>query len=131
VGIWILAAIIIGIIIGNIMPWNIPPAYAKYVSVSFLAALDSVLGAIRAGMEGKFNFSIFSTGFIANALLAALLTIVGDRLGVDLYMAAIVVFGGRIFQNFAFIRRDLLQGKKLNNFSETKEKDQIQSVINK
>ncbi len=109
---WLLLAIAVGIIIGVLLPIKIPLAYAKYVSVSFLAGLDSVLGAIRAGMEDKFDFTIFSTGFVANALLAALLTLVGDRMGVDLYLAAVVVFGGRIFQNFAFIRRDLLKIKK-------------------
>lgn len=122
---WILAAIIIGIAIGLILPMSIPLAYAKYVSVSFLAGLDSVLGAVRAGMEGKFNFTIFSTGFIANTLLAALLTFIGDRLGVDLYLAAIVVFGGRIFQNFACIRRDLLAGKKLGENPQTSESDAV------
>jgi len=104
----IFIAIVIGIIVGIFLPFNIPLTYAKYVSVSFLAGLDSVLGAFRAGRKGKFNFTIFATGFITNALLAALLTLMGDRLGVDLYIAAIVVFGGRIFNNLAFIRRDLL-----------------------
>lgn len=105
---WILIAVFIGITIGILLPFNIPVIYAKYVSVSFLAGLDSVLGAIRGHTEGKFDFTIFSTGFVTNALLAALLTFVGDRLGVDLYMAAIVTFGVRIFQNLAIIRRDLL-----------------------
>lgn len=109
---WILLAILIGIVVGILLPFNIPLTYAKYVSVSFLAGMDSVLGAIRAGMEGKFNFTVFSTGFITNALLAALLTFVGDRLGVDLYLAAIVTFGVRIFQNFAIIRRDIIVGKE-------------------
>ncbi|MCD4785768.1 MAG: small basic family protein [Candidatus Eremiobacteraeota bacterium] len=108
---WIIMAIFIGIIIGIILPYDIPLVYAKYVSVSFLAGMDSVLGGVRANMEGKFNFTVFSTGFVANALLAALLTFVGDRLGVDLYLAAIVTFGVRIFQNFAIIRRDLIQGR--------------------
>lgn len=120
---WIILAIVIGIIIGIILPYNIPLAYAKYVSVSFLAGMDSVLGGIRANMEGKFNFTVFSTGFIANALLAAMLTFVGDRLGVDLYLAAIVTFGVRIFQNFAIIRRDLIQGGK--NKNEDKKNDEM------
>lgn len=106
--IYILAAIIVGAIVGIFLPINIPTAYAKYISVSFLAGLDSVLGAFRAGRKGNFNFVIFSSGFVINALLAALLTMMGDRIGVDLYIAAIVVFGGRIFDNLAFIRRDLL-----------------------
>lgn len=111
---WILLALLIGLVVGVLLPFNIPLSYAKYVSVSFLAGLDSVLGATRAGMEGKFNFAIFSTGFISNTLLAAMLTFVGDRLGVDLYLAAIVTFGVRIFQNLAFIRRDLLVGRQSN-----------------
>ena len=105
----ILLAVFAGVIIGTLLPVSIPFAYAKYVSISFLAGLDSVLGAIRGGIEGKFNLAVFSTGFIANTLLAALLTIVGDRLGVDLYLAAVVTFGVRIFQNFAFIRRDIIE----------------------
>jgi small basic protein len=115
-GLFIIIAIIMGIVIGTRLPIVIPLAYAKYISVSFLAALDSVLGAIRSGMEGKYKFTVFSTGFITNALLAALLTLVGDRLGVDLYIAAVVVFGGRIFQNLAIIRRDILEGKKVEHF---------------
>ncbi len=104
----IVIAIAIGIGLGFFLPVSIPLAYAKYVSVSLLAGLDSVLGAFRAGRKNKFDFVIFSTGFVTNALLAAFLTLLGDRLGVDLYIAAIVVFGGRIFNNLAFIRRDIL-----------------------
>jgi small basic protein len=123
-GILIIIAIALGILIGTRLPVVIPLAYAKYISVSFLAALDSVLGAIYAGMEGKYKFIVFSTGFITNALLAALLTMVGDRLGVDLYIAAIVVFGGRIFQNLAIIRREILEGKKLEHFKDEKSEEE-------
>lgn len=108
--IWVVLAIIVGIVVGVFLPFNIPPAYTKYVSVSFLAGLDSVLGALRAGKKKKFNFVIFASGFVTNALLAALLTLMGDRMGVDLYIAAIVAFGVRIFNNLSFIRRDILLG---------------------
>ena len=43
------------------------------------------------------------------ALLAAGLTFLGDRLGVELYYAAIVAFGVRLFNNLARIRRHLLE----------------------
>ena len=67
-----------------------------------------MLGGTRAGLEKKFNFTVFASGFFTNLLLAALLTWVGDRLGVEIYQAAIVTFGMRIFQNLGYIRRDLL-----------------------
>ena len=47
-------------------------------------------------------------GFYTNALLAAALTFLGDRLGIDLYLVALFAFGWRIFQNVAVIRRHFL-----------------------
>jgi hypothetical protein len=47
--------------------------------------------------------------FFSNALLAAGLAFVGERLGIDLYLAAVVAFGVRLFQNLAIIRRHLLK----------------------
>jgi small basic protein len=45
---------------------------------------------------------------VSNSALAAALTFVGDKLGVDLSIAAIVAFGVRIFNNLAAIRRHYL-----------------------
>jgi small basic protein len=45
---------------------------------------------------------------LASALLAGLLTLIGDRLGVELYLAAIVAFGVWLFDNLARIRRRLI-----------------------
>jgi small basic protein len=59
-----------------------------------------VLGATRAELEGTYNHRVFITGFFANALLAGLLTFIGDRLGVELYLAAIVAFGVRLFDTW-------------------------------
>ena len=52
---------------------------------------------IRAYMEDGFDSTIFATGFVVNALLAAGLAYLGDSLGVDLYLAAVLVFGVRLF----------------------------------
>ena len=86
-----------------------PSGFGKYMSIAVLAALDSVFGGIRAYMEDGFDNTIFITGFVTNALLAAGLAYLGDRLGVELYLAAVIVFGVRLFQNLAIIRRYLLK----------------------
>lgn len=106
-----LAAIglVLGVLIGFNLPVALPHAYAKYMSVAALAALDSVFGGIRAAMEDHFDNKIFITGFFSNALLAAGLAFIGERLGIDLYLAAVVAFGVRLFQNLAIIRRHLLK----------------------
>jgi len=105
---WVILGLLLGIGIGLILPFQPSLLYSKYISVSFLAGIDSVLGGVRGGLEHKFDLTIFITGFLVNALLAAILTFIGDRLGVDLYLAAVVTFGVRIFENLGYIRRDLI-----------------------
>src|SRR5512136_668243 len=100
--------LLIGLLVGGLLSVEVPAQYSRYTAMAILAALDSVLGAARAEMEGSYNNRIFITGFLANSLLAALLTFMGDRLGVELYLAAIVAFGVRLFDNLARIRRRLI-----------------------
>jgi small basic protein len=88
---------------------TIPAEYSRYTAMAILAALDSVLGAARAELRGEFDNRIFLTGFFANIILAGGLTYLGDRLGVELYIAAIVAFGVRLFDNLAIVRRLLLE----------------------
>ncbi|CUH94042.1 putative membrane protein [Propionispora sp. 2/2-37] len=98
-----------GIAIGVFSPISIPVEYAKFMSVALLASLDSVFGGLRAGAEEKFDNTVFITGFFTNALMAAGLVYVGERLGIDLYYVAMLAFGLRIFQNLAIIRRYFLK----------------------
>lgn len=99
----------IGLIIGILFPITIPVEYAQFMSVALLASLDSVFGGLRAGAEEKFDNTVFITGFFTNALLAAGLVYIGERLGIDLYYVALLAFGLRIFQNLAIIRRYFLK----------------------
>jgi small basic protein len=85
--------------------YTIPPGLAPYLSLAALAGLDSICGGIRAGLEGKFHDDIFLTGFVMNTILAASLAYLGDRIGVDLFLAAVVALGGRVFLNLSLIRR--------------------------
>jgi small basic protein len=94
-----------GIVLGFTLNISYPSEYSFYITMGLLAAIDSILGAARSHLEGKYNNLIFISGFITNAILAGLLAYLGDRLGVPLYYAAILVFGGRLFQNLAVIRR--------------------------
>jgi small basic protein len=100
--------LILGIILGIVFSLSVPVEYARYTAMIILAALDSVLGAARAELQGEYNNRVFVSGLVVNSLLAGLLTFVGDRLGVELYLAAIVAFGVRLFTNLAVIRRYLL-----------------------
>ncbi len=65
-------------------------------------------GAIKSNFEDNYDNVIFITGFIGNAILAILLTYIGEKLGVSLYYVAVLVFGMRLFNNLSIIRRYII-----------------------
>lgn len=101
-------AIIIGCILGAIVGTNAPIisyTYSSYLAIAIIAALDSVFGGITGVLKGEFNFKVFISGFFCNSILSILLTYLGNKLDVDIYLAAIVVFVGRMFLNLTIIRK--------------------------
>lgn len=101
-------AILIGCILGAILGMNsplIPYTYSGYLAIAIMAALDTVFGGIKSILQKNFDMKIFVSGFFINAITAMLLTYLGSKLNVDIYLAAIIVFVGRIFTDMAIIRR--------------------------
>jgi small basic protein len=88
-----LLGLLVGLMLGLAFSLSIPAEYSRYTAVGILAALDSLLGAARADLDGSFDNRIFLSGFFANIVLAGLLTFLGDRL---------------VFNNLAIIRRQML-----------------------
>ena len=96
------------------IPGEIASVYAPYLSLAALSGLDTVFGGIRAGIDGKFQDDIFVSGFVLNTMLAAGLAFLGDKIGIDLFLAAVVALGTRIFLNLSLIRRYYLTKHALN-----------------
>lgn len=122
----VLIAIILGCALGVVIGLYAPMisyTYSGYLAIAIVAALDSVFGGILATVKKNFNLTIFLTGFFGNAILAILLTILGEKLNVDIYLAAIVVFVGRIFTNLAIIRRYYVD-KFMKKIEKNKEKNE-------
>lgn len=106
---WIsLLALIVGIVIGIFFPVTIPLAYTRYTAVGIIGLLDSILGALRANVQGKYNASIFISGLVFNMILAMSVTFLGDKLSLDLYLAVLVVFMMRLMKNIGRLRYGLL-----------------------
>ena len=103
-----LLGILIGIIMGLYIPFEFSTISSLYISVGILAAIDSIIGGLRASIENKFDALIFISGFFVNALMAITLSFLGDKLGVPIYYAAIFVFGTRLFNNIGTIRRHVI-----------------------
>lgn len=107
--------LIIGIILGIAFNIDFPVKLSPYISVAIFACMDSIFGAIRASLNKDFRADIFVSGFFGNAFLSAGMVYLGDKLGLPVYLAAIIVFGQRIFNNFAVIRRLLMERIKLHH----------------
>ena len=120
----IFIAIVLGCIVGALIGVNMPMisyTYSGYLAIAIIAALDSVFGGIASVINKNFDLKIFISGFFGNAILAILLTILGQKLNVDIYLAAIVVFVWRMFSNLGIIRRYYVE-RWSNKFKEFKEK---------
>ena len=106
----VVLSLAIGIGLGILIDPDVPPSLTPYLPMAVMAALDSVFGGLRARLEGTFDDRVFVVSFLSNALLAALMVYVGNRLGVtEMSIAVVVAFGVRIFNNLAAIRRILFR----------------------
>lgn len=127
----IIIAIVIGCILGAVIGMYapiIPYTYSGYLAIGIMAALDTVFGGITSIIKKNFDMKIFVSGFFGNAVLAIILTYLGEKLNVDIYLAAIFVFVSRMFNNLGFIRRyyiEKLVEKKENKKSNKKSIDKV------
>ena len=113
---------VLGVVVGINLP-TISYSYSGYLAIAIVAALDSVFGGITSVLKKNFDIKIFVSGFFGNAILAMLLTYLGEKLNVDIYLAAVIVFVGRMFTNLAIIRRyylDKWTNKKGEKISDEK-----------
>jgi small basic protein len=101
--------LVIGVLIGLLVQPVVPLWLQPYLPIAVVAALDAVFGGLRAQLDGIFDDKVFVISFVANVLVAALIVLVGDQLGVgaQLSTGVVVVLGIRNFANVAAIRRHL------------------------
>ena len=114
--IFIIVGCVLGVGLGFLIP-TLPYSMSNYLAIAIVAALDTVFGGIASNIKKNFDMKVFISGFFVNAILAILLTYLGQKLNVDIYLAAIIVFIGRMFNNLGIIRRYYL-----NKITKRKEK---------
>lgn len=116
---------ILGIVTG--MNVIVPYSISKYVAVAILAFIDTVFGALVSNTQRKFSLSIFLTGFFGNALIAIALVYLGEKLDVDIYLAAVIVFSTRLFSNFSIMRRYAID--KISDGIKKKKESKVENKI--
>lgn len=105
----ILIGLIIGLVIGLFLDIDVPAEYSTYVAIIIIAALDAIVGGLRASLNKTFQTRLFVTGLLGSALIGVIMVALGKRLNVALDLAVVVFFGGRILGNFGRIRRLMLE----------------------
>ena len=120
--IFIVIGCFLGVLVGFLLP-TIPYSASTYLAIAIISALDSVFGGFASYVKKNFDMKVFVSGFFVNAILAMLLTYLGEKLNVDIYLAAIIVFVGRMFNNLGIIRRYFLY--KLDEKSQAKKSSKI------
>ncbi|USQ82048.1 small basic family protein [Ornithinimicrobium faecis] len=99
-----------GIVMGLVLSPTVPLWLEPYLPIAVIAAMDAVFGGVRAALEAAFNDKVFVVSVLSNVLVAALIVLLGNQLGVgsQLSTGVVVVLGLRIFSNVAAIRRHLM-----------------------
>jgi small basic protein len=101
-------ALLVGVLVGQLIQEPVESAASVYVAIAALAGLDSVFGGTRSALEQRFQTDLFLTGFIFNILVAFSLVWLGETIGLNLVLAAVVFFGFRLFGNVSLLRRLVL-----------------------
>jgi small basic protein len=101
--------LVVGIALGLIFQPDVPQWFQPYLPIAVVAAMDAVVGGLRAYLDGIFDDKVFVVSFVSNVVIAAGIVFIGDKLGVggQLSTGVIVVLGIRIFSNVAAIRRHI------------------------
>ena len=103
--------LVVGVAIGLILQPEVPDSLRPYLPIAIIAALDAVIGAVRALGERRFDDRVFVVSFVSNVIIAGFMVYLGDQLGVgsQLSTGVVVVLGIRIFANAAAIRRRIFR----------------------
>ena len=103
--------LVVGVGLGLIFQPDVPESLRPYLPIAIIAAIDAVVGALRALGERRFDDRVFVISFVSNVLIAAFMVFLGDQLGVgaQLSTGVVVVLGIRIFANAAAIRRRIFR----------------------
>ena len=99
-----LFGIIAGVLLGAVIPWDIPVSLSRYTAVIILVVLDCLSSAIRSQIQGDYKTANFVLSLIFYALLVIFFVFLGDKLNIDLYLGVIVVFVFRIVQNASVVK---------------------------
>jgi small basic protein len=105
---WIpIIGLLIGLLVGGLLPVTIPIVNAQINTILVMVSTDALFNGFLSKLEGRFSTLLFSIEFLLNTLLAIGMVYIGIIMGVDLFLAVVIIFGVRIFHNLSQINQKL------------------------
>ena len=111
-----LIGLLLGVALGILLPLQIPVVYSHYFAVVLLGILDAVLTGLKHGLEDSFDVLTFWSGLLVTLVAAILLVYIGERLGVELYLALLFAFGYRILNGVSDVHSLAVEKFKTRSF---------------
>lgn len=108
----ILIGLLVGLLIGLFVNVLLPASLVPFLAVLTLVGIESLTAAWNAVSEATFEAEKFLIEFFANALIAVLMTALGNQMKYDFSMVVSFIFAYRIFRNINFTTRKLYLRRK-------------------
>jgi small basic protein len=108
-----LVGIIIGMLIGLTLTYSYNAAFTIYITLTILILIQSLLRIIKNESIGL-NIYKEIILIVSEIIFAGLLAYIGEKLGISLYLAIVLSFGLRIFNDFNLIVKKFIKYDKIN-----------------
>lgn len=103
----------IGLLLGLAISITYSATFTIYITLIILILLQSLLRVIR---HERMDFPVHKEVILIGSeiVFACLLAYIGEKLGISLYLAIVLSFGLRIFNDFNLIVKKIIKYDKIN-----------------
>jgi small basic protein len=111
--IFAIIGLIIGLLIGFVLNFTYAATFTIYITLIILILIQSLLRIIK---NEDMNFPLYKEAILIGSEIAfaCLLAYIGEKLGISLYLAIVLSFGLRIFNDFNIIVKKVIKYDKIN-----------------
>ena len=107
--------ILVGIVIGILLPLNISLINEKVLLILILVSFDILFAGINAKLLKQFDYLLFTNEFILNSILSVVLVYLGNIMGLDLFSVVALVLTLKIFYNLSKLTKTVVLKTKKNS----------------
>ena len=100
--------ILVGIVIGILLPLNISLINEKVLLILILVSFDILFAGINAKLLKQFDYLLFTNEFILNSILSMVLVYLGTIMSLELFSVVALVLTIKIFYNLSKLTKTIV-----------------------